>query len=70
MEELGYCMNGKERQVLIYQYNESNIRMMEVGPPCNSNSKHVRIRTFYGLTKPLQGAKYDIFADEILGDEQ
>ncbi len=46
IEELGYYMNGKERAAIVYQDNQSTIQLMKSGPPSNSKSKHVRIRTF------------------------
>jgi hypothetical protein len=93
VEELGYSMNRKERPAIVYQDNQSTIQLMKTGPPSNSKSKHIRIRTFWlkekieegdlkvvftptdemiadGLTKPLQGAQFDKFADQILGGRQ
>jgi hypothetical protein len=90
VEELGYVMNGTERPAIVYQDNQSTMKLMESGPPSSSKSKHVRIRTFWlrekieegglkvtfcptdqmiadGLTKPLQGAQFELFADRILG---
>jgi hypothetical protein len=92
VEELGYAMNGTERPAIVYQDNQSTMKLMESGPPSNSKSKHVRIRTFWlrerieegelkmtfcptdqmiadGLTKPLQGAQFERFADQILGKQ-
>jgi hypothetical protein len=92
VEELGYSMSGTEKPAIVYQDNQSTIKLMENGPPSNSKSKHVRIRTFWlrerieegqlkvtfcptdkmiadGLTKPLQGAQFESFADQILGKQ-
>jgi hypothetical protein len=47
VEEMGYGVSGTETDTILYQDNQSTIQLMKTGPPSDSKSKHVRIRTFW-----------------------
>jgi len=70
VEETGYQVNGNEKSAVIYQDNQSTMKLMENGPPSSSKSKHVRIRTFWVRELLTEGEVKVTFkpTDEMVAD--